>query len=154
MLGYDVTTNASVYWEYWTEQNSTIRDGPNGIVMVGNYLVNPLVSLESPGRYRQVLEDQFDHSLRHPALSEGAVGHLLDIVYDPKNNPKNLTKVITHWWGSWSFGRWFWILVATIAGCFILNFFLKWRAVQRKVELSQAHYIREGSSGQNRPLRM
>lgn len=130
----------SVYWEYWTEQNATIRDGPNGIVMIGNYLVNPLVSLESPGRYRKVLEDQFDHSLRHPSLSEGVVGHLLDIVYDPKNNHKSLTKVIKHWWGSWSFGRWFWILITLIVGVSLTKLSIRWRGLQRKIELSQVHY--------------
>lgn len=77
-------------------------------------MVNPLGALDSPGRYIEVLETKFDHKLRHTTLVERVVGHLLDLVYDPKNNPKSLTKVIKKLWGFWSFSRWFWILLTIV----------------------------------------
>lgn len=157
ILGYDISTNNTVYWEHWIENNNTIRDGPNGIVMIGNYLVNPLISLESPGKYRDLLESKFEHNLRHPALVEGVVGHLLDIVYDQKSNPKSLTKVIKTWWGSWSFTRWFWILFCTISFFCVVKLSLKIRKSRKRgsaVGLVEMRRGIEDSAQIIRPYRM
>lgn len=131
IIGYDTVNNAPVIWKHWVQSNSTIREGPNGITTVGRYLINPLVSLTSPGLYRHILEQDFDPPLHHPNLYEGPMGHLLDIEFDPKMNPKVLTKVISHWWGSWSFVRWFYILLASLISLFIIILIKKYRKARK-----------------------
>lgn len=125
VIGYDTVSNKPVIWRYWTQTNSTIREEPNGITSVGRYLINPLVSLTTPGLYRQILEQDFDPPIHHPNLYEGPLGHTLDIEFDPKNSPKELTKVINHWWGTWSFTRWFWILLGSIISISVLSILVK-----------------------------
>lgn len=119
VIGYNTVSHKPIIWKYWTNTNSTVREGPNGITSVGRYLINPLVSLTSPGLYRHILDRD------HPNLYEGPMGHTLDIEFDPKHSPKELTKVIKHWWGTWSFTRWFWILLSTIILLTVLSFIVR-----------------------------
>lgn len=51
IIGYDTVSGKAIIWTHWTDTNSTVRQGPNGITSVGRYLINPLVSLTSPGLY-------------------------------------------------------------------------------------------------------
>lgn len=132
VIGYDTVSHKPVVWRYWTQTNSTIREGPNGITSVGRYLINPLVSLTTPGLYRQILEQDFDPPIHHPNIYEGPLGHTLDIEFDPKNSPKELTKIIYHWWGTWSFTRWFWILVGCIMSISLLSIIVKCSIARRK----------------------
>lgn len=131
VIGYETVTSTPIVWKHWVQSNSTIREGPNGIATVGRYLINPLVSLTTPGLYRHVLEQDFEPPLYHPNLYEGPMGHLLDIEFDPKNNPKVLTKVITHWWGPWSFTRWFYILLGGLALLILLVIIFKFLVSKR-----------------------
>lgn len=62
------------------------------------------------------------------------MGHLLDIEFDPKNNPKVLTKVISHWWGLWSLMRWFYILIGGLGIMMILIFISRCWLAKRPVE--------------------
>lgn len=134
IIGYETVSNTPVVWKHWIQSNSTIREGPNGITTVGRYLINPLVSLTTPGLYRHVLEQDFDPPLYHPNLYEGPMGHLLDIEFDPKNNLKVLTKVISHWWESWSFMRWFYILIGGLGIMIILLLISRCWLAKRPVE--------------------
>ncbi|BEP11678.1 glycoprotein [Armigeres subalbatus rhabdovirus] len=132
IIGYDTVSGKPVVWKHWTLGNNTVRDGPNGITTVGRYLINPLVSLTTPGLYREFLERDFDAPLYHPNIFEGPLGHNLQIEYDPKNSSKELSKVIKHWWGSWSFSRLFWILIGTLVILTCLSGLFKYLTRQRK----------------------
>lgn len=104
------------------------------ITQTNNIFFNTLVSLTTPGLYRHVLEQDFDPPLYHPNLYEGPMGHLLDIEFDPKNNLKVLTKVISHWWESWSFMRWFYILIGGLGIMIILLLISRCWLAKRPVE--------------------
>lgn len=136
VIGYDDTvSHKPIVWKYWTQTNSTVRDGPNGITSVGRYLINPLVSLTSPRLYRHILEQDLDSPIYHPNIYEGPMGHTLDIEFDPKNSPKELTKVVQHWWGSWSFTRWFWILLSVIVLLTTLSWIIRCCISRRQSKL-------------------
>lgn len=104
------------------------------ITQTNNIFFNTLVSLTTPGLYRHVLEQDFDPPLYHPNLYEGPMGHLLDIEFDPKNNLKVSTKVISHWWESWSFMRWFYILIGGLGIMIILLLISRCWLAKRPVE--------------------
>ncbi|UYL94389.1 MAG: putative glycoprotein [Inari rhabdovirus] len=93
-IGRHPVTHLPFLWKHWVKSTPTSQDGPNGIVSIAGYLLNPLVGLDSPGLYRDQLELTHNHTLEHPITTAGAVGHTLDWVFNPKSTSASLSSIL------------------------------------------------------------
>nr|WCD44318.1 putative glycoprotein [Hattula rhabdovirus] len=124
VIGRTVATQVLVKWNYWVDHTTSLREGPNGMISVSGYLVNPMISLDTPGLYRDKLMTDHNLSLQHPIVSSGAVGHALDWVFNPKSTSASLTHVLPrsfHWFSFSFIGTCLLIIICVLLGGYIIS---------------------------------